>query len=138
MAAVNTQFSIGIHILVAIGSAGCSMTSTELAASVNAYPSFVRRILSKLAKAGLIKTSKGKGGCCTLSRKASEITLLEVYRAVEAPKAFAIHAYPVEKRCKVSHGIKSCLSKVLDQAQRALEESLDRTTLASVMGDFSK
>jgi Rrf2 family protein len=136
MAAVNTQFSIAIHILVAIGSGEKDLTSTTLASSVNAYPSFVRRILSKLAKAGLVQTTKGKTGCCSLAKKSKEITLLDIYQAVEAPKAFAIHTYPSQKNCDVSCGIKVCMEKVLDKTQQAMEDSLKKTTLAAVIKDL--
>ena len=138
MAAVNTQFSIAIHILVGIGTSDCEMTSTQLANSVNAYPSFVRRILSKLSKAKLVKTTTGKSGFCCLAMKPSEITLLDVYTAVEAPKVFAIHAYPTQKGCEVSCGIKGSMEKVLARSQKAMEESLKKTTLADVIKDFKR
>lgn len=136
MAAVNTQFSIAIHILVAIGSSDKDLTSATLASSVNAYPSFVRRILSKLAKAGLVQTAKGKMGSCSLAKTPKEITLLDVYQAVEAPKAFAIHSYPTQKTCDVSCKIKKSMEKVQDKAQTAMEESLKKTTLANVIKDL--
>lgn len=138
MAAVNTQFSIAIHILAGIGSADCQMTSSELAESINAYPSFIRRILSKLSKAELITTTTGKSGCCCLAKKPTEITLLDIYQAVEAPKAFAIHAYPAQKSCQVSCGIKVSMEKVLDRTQKAMEASLKKTTLAEVIADLRK
>lgn len=138
MAAVNTQFSIAIHILVGIGNSNREMTSTDLATSINAYPSFVRRILSKLSKADLVTTTTGKAGFCSLAKKPSEITLLDIYQAVEAPKAFAIHAYPAQKSCPVSCGIKSCMEKVLDRTQKAMEASLEKTSLAEVIADLKK
>lgn len=137
MAAVNTQFSIAIHIMVCIGSAKKDMTSATLASSVNAYPSFVRRILSKLSKAGLVETSTGKTGSSTLGKKPKDITLLDIYRAVEAPKAFAIHKYPEQEICKVSCGIKECMEDVLDKTQKAMEDSLKKTTLAEVIKNLN-
>jgi predicted TIM-barrel fold metal-dependent hydrolase len=35
--------------------------------------------------------------------------LLDIYRAVEAPKVFTIHGYPVKRDCAVSCGIKGAL-----------------------------
>ena len=58
------------------------------------------------------------------------------YRAVDAPKAFAIHQYPVERRCTVSCNIKSALSRVLDETQKALEQRLSRISLAQVISDL--
>lgn len=135
----NTQFAIATHIMAALGhAAGKEVNSAEIAGSVNTSSSFVRRILAKLSKAGLVKTATGKGGSCWLARPARRISLLDIYRAVEAPKAFAIHQYPAEKQCPVSCGIKPALSRVLAETQQAIEGSLSRTSLAKVISDLTK
>jgi Rrf2 family protein len=135
----NTQFAIATHIMAALGhAAGKEVNSAEIAGSVNTSSSFVRRILAKLSKAGLVKTATGKGGSCWLARPARHISLLDIYRAVEAPKAFAIHQYPAEKQCPVSCGIKPALSRVLAETQQAIEGSLKRKSLAAVISDLTK
>lgn len=135
----NTQFAIATHIMAALGhTAGKEVNSAEIAGSVNTSSSFVRRILAKLSKAGLVKTATGKGGSCWLAKPARQISLLDIYRAVEAPKAFAIHQYPPEKQCPVSRGIKPALNRVLAETQQALEGSLRRKSLAEVISDLSK
>ena len=93
MSAVNRQFSIAVHLMAALSyMAGVEVTSNQLAVSINASPSFVRRILSKLSKAGLVRTTTGKTGSCLLARPAGKITLLDIYKAVGAPMIFSIHA----------------------------------------------
>ena len=137
--ALNTQFSIATHIMASLGYAsGAEVNSALIAGSVNTSPSFVRRVLAKLSGAGLVETATGKNGACWLARPPRDISLLEIYRAVEAPKAFAIHQYPVEKRCAVSCHIKSALGRVLDEAQQALEQRLSRISLAQVIADLHK
>ena len=76
--------------------------SLTLAKSVAAEPSFVRRSLSKLVKAGLVKATRGKTGASALSRPAIDISLLEIYRASAAPGVFAIHDYSVDEECPIS------------------------------------
>ena len=66
------------------------------------------------------------------------ISLLEIYRVVDAPKALAIHQYPVEKRCTVSCNIKSALGRVLNETQQAVEQRLSRISLAQVIADLRK
>ena len=139
MAAVNTQFSIAVHLMAGLGaSRGEDVTSSELANSVNACPSFVRRVVSKLSKANLVRTTKGKSGACSLVRSPEKISLLEIYEAVDAPKAFAIHEYPSQKHCGVSCGIKRSMENVLDKTQKSMEESLKKITLADVISDIQK
>jgi Rrf2 family protein len=137
--ALNTQFSIATHIMASLGYAsGAEVNSALIAGSVNTSSSFVRRTLAKLSKAGLVETATGKRGACWLARPARNISLLEIYRAVDAPKAFAIHQYPVERRCTVSCNIKSALSRVLDETQKALEQRLSRISLAQVISDLHR
>ncbi len=134
--AVNTQFSIAVHVLA--GLACCSdreATSGRLATSVNTSPSFVRRVLAKLSRAGLVETATGKAGACWLARDAKAISLLDVYQAVDAPKAFAIHHYSEQKTCPVSCHIKAALDRALDKTQESMESCLDKISLASIVAD---
>jgi Rrf2 family protein len=137
--AVNTQFSIAVHIMAGLGHRhGRCTTSAQLAASVNTSPSFVRRTLARLSGAGLVETATGKGGACRLARDPQEISLLEIYRAVDAPKAFAIHGYAPETQCAVSCNIKSSLQKVLAKTQRSMEASLKEIRLSDVVRDLDR
>ena len=113
-------------------------TTTDLARSVNTSPSFVRRVVAKLSKAGLLETSTGKAGACRLSREGKDISLLEIYRAVGAPKAFCIHHYSEQKTCQVSCNIKAALDKVLEKTQKAVEESLAQISLAEILREVQR
>jgi Rrf2 family protein len=135
----NVQFSIAVHILAALACRGDQDTrSATLAASVNTSPSFVRRTLAKLSKAGLVETATGKAGACWLARSAKDISLLDVYHAVDAPKAFSIHSYAEQKVCTVSCHIKTALEKALTKTQKALEASLTEISLAQIVSDVKK
>jgi Rrf2 family protein len=139
MSATNVQFTVAAHIMAALGFRhGEELPSAMLAESVNADPTLVRKSLSKLSKAGLIATTRGKNGASRLTRSSKQITLLEVYRASEAPPTFAIHSYPVEKRCPISCSIKGCMSSVLKKAQESFENSLAGITLADVIGEIRR
>jgi Rrf2 family protein len=139
MAATSTQFAVATHIMAALGfHHGASVNSSALAESVNAEPTFVRKSISKLAKAGLVVTTRGKNGACTLARSPQKITLRDIYLASEAPGAFEVHAYPVEKSCPVSTAIKPCMSLIQAAIQRSLENSLSAITLAQLIADIRK
>jgi Rrf2 family protein len=135
----NTQFSIAIHVMAALG-CGCDkdITSAALAASVNTSPSFVRRVLAKLSRAGLVATATGKAGKTWLARDPKQISLLDIYQAVDAPRAFAIHNYAEQKDCLVSCHIKQALDKALGKTQQAMESSLGEMSLAQVVADVKK
>ena len=137
MSVKSVQFAVAAHIMAALGYFhGKETSSATLADSVNADPTFVRKSLSKLSKAGLVVTKRGKGGASVLSRAPRQITLLDIYRASAAPPTFAIHSYSVDKRCPVSCHLKECMSGVLSQAQHGFERSLAKITLADLVGQI--
>jgi Rrf2 family protein len=139
MPATNVQFTVAAHIMAALGFFhGKEISSATLAESVNADRTFVRKSLSKLSKAGLIITRRGKNGASSLSRSPEQVTLLDIYQASAAPPAFAIHNYPVEKRCPISRNIKERMSSVLRKSQKSFENALDRITLADVVGEIRR
>src|SRR6201990_630912 len=122
MSATSVQFTVAAHIMAALGYFHSKeISSAVLADSVNADPTFVRKSLSKLSKAGLVVTKRGKSGASVLARPPRQITMLDIYRASTAPPAFAIHSYPVNKKCPVSCNLKECMSGVLSQAQYSFE-----------------
>lgn len=134
--AVNTQFPIAVHLMAALGyRRDKDTTSALLATSVNTSPSFVRRILAKLSKAGLVETATGKAGACWLAKDAKDISLLDIYEAVDAPKAFSIHEYAEQKACPVSCNIKTALDKALSKTQKAMEASLREISLEKIITD---
>jgi Rrf2 family protein len=139
MPATSVQFTVAAHIMAALGFFyGKEISSATLAESVNADPTFVRKSLSKLSKAGLIATTRGKNGASTLTRPPKLITLLDIYRASAAPPTFAIHSYPVEKRCPISSNIKGCMLSVLKKSQTGFENTLDGITLDDVVREIRR
>jgi len=137
MSVKSVQFAVATHIMAALGYFHREeISSATLADSVNADPTFVRKSLSKLSKAGLVVTKRGKSGASVLARPPRRITLLDIYRASGAPPAFAIHSYPADKRCPVSCNLKECMEGVLSQTQYSFEKSLAKITLASLIGQI--
>src|SRR5271156_472172 len=137
MSATSVQFTVAAHVMAALAVFhGKEIPSATLANSVNADPTFVRKSLSKLAKAGLITTTRGKHGASRLTRSPERITLLDIYRASAAPPAFAIHSYPAYNRCRVSRNIKGCMSSVLKKAQNSFENALNGISLADVVDEI--
>jgi Rrf2 family protein len=134
MSRINNQFSVGVHIMTALGDHhGEQVTSAHLTASVRAHDSQVRSVLSKLAKAGLVVTSRGRNGFSSLSRPANKISLLEIYKAVETPPVFSIHAYPKEKTCRTSCTHKQAMVELLEDTRRAFEAYLGQRMLSEMV-----
>jgi len=134
MSRINNQFSVGVHIMTALGDHhGEQVTSAHLTASVRAHDSQVRSVLSKLVKARLVVTSRGRNGFSSLSRPANKISMLEIYKAVAAPPVFSIHEYPKAKTCRTSCTHKQAMVELLEDTQRAFETRLSQRMLSEMV-----
>lgn len=131
---ISTRFSIAAHTLLCIQhfAPTTKVTSAFIARSVNANPVVIRRTIGQLKEASLVTVEAGVGGA-SLARPTAQITLLDVYRAVEAVDGnlFDFHADP-NSDCPVGRNIHAVLDPELDAAQKALEERLAQTTIADL------
>lgn len=134
MSGINNQFSVAVHIMTALGDHyGEKITSADLTASVGAHQALVRKVLSNLVKMGLVRAWRGRNGYSSLAKPAHRISLLDIYRAVEAPRVFSIHQYPKEEACRTSCTHKEALKCVLNDAQRDFENSLKKRLLTEMI-----
>ncbi|MBC1971212.1 Rrf2 family transcriptional regulator [Listeria welshimeri] len=136
--AISTRFSVAVHILTLIDmNKERSITSDTIAASVNTNPVVIRRIMSKLKKAGLIQSSPGISGTYLL-KNATEITLYDIYQVVEVTdNLFDIHKNP-NPNCEVGANIQETLDTVFIHAQQKMEADLKRTTLSQITADIKQ
>lgn len=93
---INSRLAVAIHILSLISMD--EKTSSEIIAdSVNTNPVVVRRMISLLKKADILTSRAGVPGA-SLKKDPADITLLEVYRAVQKQEElFAVHENPNPK-----------------------------------------
>ena len=72
-----------------------------------------------------------------LARPANEITLRDVYRAVECEeRLFSLHHERPSAKCPVGRNIERVLVRATGAAQTALEEQLATRTVADVMEEI--
>lgn len=66
---------------------GILASTSQISEKQHIPPTFLAKIISQLAVAGLLRTSRGARGGVTLARPADEINLLEVVEAIDGPIA---------------------------------------------------
>jgi DNA-binding IscR family transcriptional regulator len=135
---IGNRFSIAVHILSLLGAIeDVEHTSEWMAGSTGVNPVIVRNITGMLRRARLVRTSQGVKGA-RLARPLADITLLDVYRAVEADgPLFSIHPRP-HPSCEVGSKIQGTLENVFGEAQAALEAKLAATSMQRLVRDLGK
>lgn len=135
---VNVQFATSVHIMLALaltGKGDCPKlpNSDVLAESIHTNPVVVRRLLSLLNKAGLIKSSRGKNGGVQLNRLPSDINLKDIYIALQMEDSIKPHNKPQKKDCAVSCSIHSIMSSVTEGYQKTNLKYLESLKLSDLI-----
>lgn len=135
----SSRLPIATHILlcIAVFDGQYKTTSTFLAGSVGVNPVIVRNTLGQLKAAGLVNVETGVGGA-SLAKEPKDITLLDVFRAVEEPETlFHFHEHP-NPNCPVGRNIHVVLDEHLQAADDALAAKLSEVTLQSLLGETNE
>jgi Rrf2 family protein len=135
--AANSRLTIAVHALAWMALARRRgrelLTSEEVAASVNTNAVIIRRSLGDLRRAGLVDVRHGAGAGWSLARAPEEITLLDVYEAVEQDPLFGMHRTEPNLECPVGKGIRPALGHVYGEIEQSLRKELERTSIADVL-----
>lgn len=136
---ISSRFAVGIHILALIELNKEGITSSEfLASSVNTNSAVIRKLMGMLKNAGLIEVKPGVAGA-KLSKELYDITLFDVYKAVnvvQEKELFSIHENSNPK-CPVGRNIQNTIEPLFTSAQLAMEKVLRSVTLEDVVKDIA-
>ena len=135
--AANSRLTVAVHALawMALAERNGSdvLTSEQVAASVNTNAVIIRRSLGDLRRAGLVDVRHGAGAGWSLARAPEEITLLDVYEALEQEPLFGMHRTEPNLECPVGKGIRPALGQVYGGVEQALRRELAGTSVADVL-----
>ena len=138
---ISSRFTIAVHMIICIEAFKDThkVTSEFIASSVNVNPVVIRRLLQQLKKAGIVEVKRGSGGA-DIARPLDEITLLDVYNAVESVDngvLFHFHENP-NQLCAVGRNIHAIMDSRLQEIQSAMEEKMRAMTLSEIMEDANR
>ena len=134
----SSRLPVAVHILLAIVEfEGKEKTaSTFLAGSVNVNPVIIRNTLGQLKAAGLVTVKAGEGGA-SLAKEPKDITLLDIFDAVEKEEAlFHFHENP-NPECPVGKNVHAVLDNKLFAIQEVMREKMKSVTLQDLIDDLN-
>lgn len=137
------QFSfrlpVATHILLCIErfQGEFKTTSTFLAGSVNVNPVIIRKTLGQLKAAGLVEVAAGVGGA-KLTKSPKDITLWDVFRAVEEDEDLFHFQENPNPNCPVGKNIHKILGDRLEKVKNHMLEDLAKVTLADLLRDIEE
>lgn len=76
---LDSHFDTTLKIMINLAVKKDEQNSESLARSLDTNPAFIRKIMSKLSKAGLIQTKRGQSGGVSLLKNPKDISLKDIY-----------------------------------------------------------
>jgi Rrf2 family protein len=129
----NTQFSVAVHVLTYLASAGAHrpVSSDELSTSTNTNPVYVRRVLGPLRDAGLVSARQGSNGGWSLARAADSIGLDEVWTLLQGDKP-VLGLHGPSPQCPVGRDVAPLLTDIDAGVAAAVQAELATRTIADL------
>ena len=132
----DNRLSRMLHALIHMDRHDGALTSEQLAEMLSTNPVVVRRTMAGLREQGYVRSEKGHGGGWALARPLSNITLLDIYRALGEPELFALGLTDDDPQCLVEQAVNQAVSETLQAAQRLVSERFAAVSLADLARDF--
>lgn len=117
---MKSDFAIAVHTLVYLNHKGDYQSSEKIAENVCTNPVVIRRIISKLKKAELVKTKEGIEGGTAINEKAENIDLSMILKAVGGiPITVSKKTGDMDMECLIA----SNMGKIMDNLYKAMNEA---------------
>jgi Rrf2 family protein len=132
----DSRLSGVLHVLLHMAEVGTPMTSDALAKMMKTNPVVIRRVLAGLREHQLVCSEKGHGGGWKLCRELSDITLHDIYQALDEPTLLAMGNRTEAPGCLVEEAVNNALNTAFAEAEALLLARFRTVTLAQLSTDF--
>jgi len=112
-----------------------AMDSETLSRELTISKSFLAKILQALAKQGFLNSYKGVNGGFTLKKKPHEITMLDVFTAVEGKAPVVFECSPSKEDCPSDKASVCSIWPFLNKLQGKIDLFFSDLTLADILED---
>lgn len=135
---MSTQFTVSVQMLLLIMVLDDRKVTSEMVSkSTGGNPVMVRQLFGKLKEAGILNVSAGRGAT-VLAKKPSEISLWDIYMAVEeysSSELFKFHP-KISEGCNIGRFFKEILGNHLDEAIHAMADKMSKVSLAQLLEEW--
>ncbi|MBO2943673.1 Rrf2 family transcriptional regulator [Paenibacillus sp. F411] len=127
------SFSLALQALTTLAVHAGTCSSSDLAASLKADPTLLRRILKALSLEGMIESREGRDGGYRFVRSADHITLAEVYSCLHIHRAVTDSMLDAAKEHCGGAALKAVFSEVLDEIEQSTMKVLSSYTVGDMV-----
>lgn len=132
---ISEACSIAIHAMALLSCAREGMlTNKEISKRLNVSENHLSKVLQRLSRAGMVGAVRGPRGGFRLGKPARDITLLDIYEAIEGPieRSACLFGKPV---CE---GGECILGDLVENVNQELHDRLASTRLSDLGDAFPR
>jgi Rrf2 family transcriptional regulator, repressor of oqxAB len=126
-------FAIAVQALAVLSYIDDVCASTSLAHKVGAHAVFLRRLLAPLVRAGIVEAREGRIGGYRLARQPEQITLGDIYRALQAGPAENIIPLEPANSPPINPALRRAFDEISLEVDAAILAVMDTHTLAELV-----
>lgn len=116
----DTRLSRVLHVLVHLNYSDTPVTSENMAKMLTTNPVVVRRTMALLRDQGYVKSTKGHNGGWILSKPLTEITLLDVHKALGEGSLFTIGLTDEHTNCPIERAVNIALGDIMNESEKLM------------------
>lgn len=129
----STQLVTATYIVSHVAASHPQKVNTDgIAKVVQTHPSRVRRIVSKLVKSGILRSNRGSAGGILLGRDAGELTLADIYDAVQEQPILSLGLHEREPGENGIGCLKPIFQGIYDNLESKMRDELGRIAVTDV------
>ena len=122
--------SLAIHAMVIIARADKIVNVQSIAQATGSSKNHLAKVMQRLVKDGLVKSTRGPSGGFELNKEPFEISILDVYQSIEGPVQHG--GCPVDKQiCPFN---KCLVGGIIDNVSMQIKEYLAEQKLSNYKG----
>ena len=127
------ELAIAVHAIVYLNHMQQTLSSETLAENVCTNPARVRKIMSRLKRAGLIETKEGADGGYRFKMDPASITLLEVLEALGTPLiSVSWKSGDPHKDCMIASGMAGVMDGIYTELDGCCRKQLAKITILDI------
>ncbi|MDD3347990.1 Rrf2 family transcriptional regulator [Oscillibacter sp.] len=130
---MTAEFPLAVHALVYLLHTGRITPSQELADNICTNPARVRKVMTKLHRAGLAESVRGQGSGYRCGGETAAVTLGTVLRSLEEePLSMSWRSGDMDRECLISSGMGAIMDGIYGQLNRQCMETLESMTIGDL------
>ena len=130
---MTAEFIVAVHAIEFLNHKKTYLSSEEIAENVCTNPARVRKILTKLEKAGLVEAKSGHTGGYAFTGDPDKTNLLDIFNAVgKTLVKIKWRSGDVDKECQIASGMSQVMDEVFETIDSSGREVLRKITVRDI------